>query len=154
MPRLRPGTDSDSAGVIALIRRIYAEYEGCVLDVDREEPGLRAPASSYDRFWVLEEEEGSRVVGCSACTIGRDHVEVKKVYLDRDLRGRGWGRRLVEVVEETARGLGIRRIELWSDTRFTTAHRVYERLGYARLPESRELHDLSNSTEYHYRKEL
>jgi putative acetyltransferase len=152
MPRLRPGTDADSAGVIDLIRRVYAEYEGCVLDVDREEPGLRAPASSYDRFWVLE--EGGRIVGCSACAVGRGLVEMKKVYLDRALRGRGWGRRLVAVVEETARALGIRRIELWSDTRFTTAHAVYERLGYERLPETRDLHDLSNSTEYHYRKSL
>lgn len=45
-------------------------------------------------------------------------------------------------------------LHLWTDTRFTTAHRVYERLGYVRLPEIRELHDRSNSVEYHYEKRL
>lgn len=152
MPRLRPGTDADSAGVIALIGRVYAEYEGCILDVDREEPTLRAPASSYDGFWVLE--DGGRIVGCAACTVRSGLVEMKKVYLDRDLRGRGWGRELVGAVERVARDRGIPRVELWSDTRFTTAHAVYERLGYARLPGTRELHDLSRTTEYHYGKDL
>ena len=37
MPELRRANDSDSAGVIALIAGVFAEYEGCVLDVDREE---------------------------------------------------------------------------------------------------------------------
>ena len=43
---------------------------------------------------------------------------------------------------------------LWSDTRFTGAHRLYERLGYRRLPESRTLGDVSNSVEHGYEKAL
>ncbi|MGZ4618494.1 MAG: hypothetical protein ACXV3F_07160 [Frankiaceae bacterium] len=39
------------------------------------------------------------------------------------------------------------RVELWSDTRFANAHRLYERLGYVRTGRRRELHDLSRSTE-------
>ena len=53
MAQLRPARDSDSAGVIALIGRVFAEYPGCVLDVEAEEPELRAPATHFDRFWVL-----------------------------------------------------------------------------------------------------
>lgn len=152
MPRLRRADDGDADGVIALIGRVFAEYEGCVLDVDREEPGLRAPASSYDRFWVVE--EGGAIVGCAACTIRPPVVEMKKVYLDRRLRGKGWGRRLVGEVEAAAEEEGAERIEAWSDTRFETAHRVYRHLGYVRAEGTRFLHDLSNTEEYLFEKRL
>jgi len=152
MIRLRPATDADSAGVIALIGRIFAEYEGCVLDVDAEEPELRTPASSFDRFWVLERD--GVVVGSAACTVYADRVEMKKIYLDRDLRGDGWGRRLIGLVEDTAREVRAARIEAWSDTRFTRAHGVYEGLGYVRGAETRDLHDLSSTTEFHFTKTI
>jgi putative acetyltransferase len=151
MARIRPARDADSAGVIALVARVYAEYPGCVLDVDGEEPGLKAPASSFDRFWVVE--EGGAVGGCVGCALG-ETAELKKLYLDAALRGRGLGKELIALVEETARAHGARRIELWSDTRFATAHGVYARCGYRRTGRTRQLHDLSNTTEYHFEKEL
>jgi putative acetyltransferase len=45
-------------------------------------------------------------------------------------------------------------VELWSDTRFEDAHRLYEGRGYRRGDELRELHDLSGSVEYYYRRSL
>jgi hypothetical protein len=42
---IRPGRDSDAAGFIALIGACWAEYPGCVLDVDGELPELRALAT-------------------------------------------------------------------------------------------------------------
>ena len=152
MPRLRAAVDADSQGVIALVARVYAEYAGCVLDVEREERGLLAPASSFDRFWVAE--EGGRVVGCAACVVAAERVEMKKVYLDLAYRGRGLGRALVALVEETAAAAGVGLVELWSDTRFLLAHAVYERLGYRRTGRTRELHDLSKSVELHFEKRL
>jgi putative acetyltransferase len=158
---LRPARDGDSAGVIALIARVYGEYPGCILDVDREEPGLLAPASSFDGFWVLERRDRARgeVVGCCAYVVHDDDhgervFEIKKVYLDRALRGRGLGRWLIETLERRAAELGLRRLVLWSDTRFATAHAVYERLGYTRTGKTRALHDLSDSREYHFEKRL
>ncbi|MEM8882588.1 MAG: GNAT family N-acetyltransferase [Planctomycetota bacterium] len=138
--------------MIRLIGAVFDEYEGCVLDVDREEPELRAPATHYDRFWVLERE--GRVVGCAACSLHLPMVEMKKIYLDADLRGTGWGRRLIEIVEREARRLGATRIEAWSDTRFTRAHAVYAHLGYEKADATRFLHDLSGTEEYHFSKSL
>lgn len=153
MATIRAAWDEDSAGIIALIGAVFAEYPGCVLDVDAEEPELRRPAAAFDRFWVLEGDAGE-VAGCVACALRRPVAELKKLYLARGVRGRGWGRRLVELVEDEARAHGARRLEMWSDTRFTTAHAVYERLGYARSPGTRALHDLSGTIEYHFEKTL
>ena len=152
MARIRPARDADADAIIALIARVYGEYPGCILDVDREEPALKTPASSFDRFWVVE--EGQHVVGCVGCALGKGVAELKKLYLDAGTRGRGLGRDLIALVEETARAHGAERIELWSDTRFKTAHAVYERCGYRKTGRTRDLHDLSNSTEFHFEKEL
>jgi putative acetyltransferase len=160
---LRLARDDDSAGVIALIGAVFAEYPGCVLDVDREEPELRAPASSFDGFWVLERGGGvlraasaaTVIVGCIGLGLhGAGPAELKKLYLARELRGRGLGARLVGLVEDEARRRGATHIELWTDTRFTTAHTVYARLGYTRTGAQRELHDLSATVEEHYTKAL
>jgi putative acetyltransferase len=173
--RLRSARDDDSAGVIALIGAVFAEYPGCVLDVDREEPELRAPASSFDAFWVLEthaaapsqgrelpharaaspSHDGPRIVGCIGLGLhGAGPAELKKLYLARELRGRGLGARLVAHVEAEALRRGATHIELWTDTRFTTAHAVYRRLGYTPTGAQRELHDLSATVEDHYVKAL
>lgn len=157
-PTIRTARDEDEQGLIALIGGCFAEYPGCVLDIDREIPELRAIATYFagrdGKFWIAE-AEGS-VTGCIGVAPAPDSagVELLKLYVDSAMRGRGVGRRLVGLVEEEAARREARFIELWTDTRFENAHRLYERLGYERLPETRDLHDLSDTTEYHYRKRL
>ena len=106
------------------------------------------------RFWVAEAE--ALVVGCIGLTPApaQDGIELLKLYVDSTMRGRGLGSRLVGLVEDEAARRNAGFIELWSDTRFDSAHRLYERLGYRRLPETRELHDLSDTVEFHFRKEF
>jgi GNAT superfamily N-acetyltransferase len=151
-PALRPARDTDSAGVIALIGGVYAEYPGSVLDVEREEPGLRAPASSFAAFWVAEAD--GAIVGCiaAATRVPGLRAELKKCYVRKDFRGRGLGRRLIGEVERWAGERGLAEIELWSDTRFVEGHRAYLGLGWRRTGAVRELHDLSHSTEWHFLK--
>jgi hypothetical protein len=43
---------------------------------------------------------------------------------------------------------------LWTDTRFTGAHRFYERKGYVADGRTRDLYDLSNSVEFFLQKTL
>ncbi len=157
-PAIRFARDDDEDGLIALIGGCFAEYPGCVLEVDAEIPELRAiatyAAGRDGRFWVAE--AGGSVVGCIgvAPAPAPGGVELLKLYVDSAMRGRGLGSRLVGLVEEEAARRSAAFIELWSDTRFDSAHRLYERLGYRRLAETRELHDLSDTVEFHYRKEF
>lgn len=155
---IRPARDDDEAGLIALIGGCFAEYPGCVLDVDGEIPELRAiatyAAGRGGRFWIAE--AAGKVIGCIGVvpTDAADGLELLKLYVDRTARGRGLGRRLAALVEDEANRRRARHVELWSDTRFSDAHRLYELLGYRRLPETRELDDLSDTVEYHYFKRL
>ncbi len=157
LPAVRPVTDADSAALIALIGRCWAEYPGCVLDVDGEEPWLRAPASAYaDRGGAFEvvEFEGELVACVGLLPEHGGAVSLHSLYVAAPARRRGLGAELVDRVETAACRRGASRVELWSDTRFTEAHRLYERLGYTRLPGSRELRDRSNTVEYHFAKDL
>jgi putative acetyltransferase len=157
-PLIRDGRDDDSWDLIGLIAACWAEYPGCILDVHGEEPWLLAPSSAYagqgGRLWVAEID--GRVVASVARRPGGEPgaVALKSLYVARAARRLGLGGRLVALVEDEARANGAAFVELWTDTRFHDAHRLYERRGYRRGPHTRELHDLSKSIEYYYRKDL
>jgi GNAT superfamily N-acetyltransferase len=157
-PSIRPVADGDSEALIKLIASVFAEYPGCVLDVDREEPMLRRPAGwaaeKSGQWWVLD--YGGLVIGSVAVlpTARADTAELKKLYVFSSHRRRGRGRQLVELAEMLARQCGCTWMILWSDTRFADAHRLYERLGYKRGEETRALNDLSNTLEYRFVKAL
>lgn len=156
-PALRPVRDDDSVALIELIGRCWSEYPGVILDVDGEEPWLRAPASAYAgwgaRMWVAT--GGGVVVACvGAKPHGPQVVELKSLYVAATARRHGLGARLTGLVEDEARSGGAARVELWSDSRFFDAHRLYTRLGYRRTGRTRELGDLSDTTEYHFARTL
>lgn len=156
LPVIRPVADADSAALIELIGAVWSEYPGCVLDVDGEEPWLRAPATYYathgGRMWVAE--LGGAVVGSVAIRPGSDEdtAELKTLYVSAAARRHGLGEVLASLVEDEAVHLGVQQLELWADTRFADAHRFYARLGYRQLSGSRELHDLSATVEYPFVK--
>lgn len=155
-PVVRPAADGDAPGVLALVEACFSEYEGCVLDTG-EMPHLLALATHFasqgGQAWVVE--AGGGVVGTVAWRPRHpDGAELHMLYVAASARRRGLGTRLVGLVEDRARGGGAARIELWSDTRFLDAHRLYRRLGYVQEPERRELHDLSHTVEFRFTKTL
>ncbi|WGF87666.1 GNAT family N-acetyltransferase [Marinivivus vitaminiproducens] len=153
---VRPGRDEDALGLIALVGACFAEYPGCVLDVDGEEPELKAIATSArawgGAFWVVV-DDADEVVGSIGWRPGAEvaTIELKKLYIAARARRRGLAGRLCGLVTQAARDRNAHAVVLWTDTRFVDAHRLYERLGFVRLPGERALGDLSDSREYPYR---
>lgn len=60
--------------------------------------------------------------------------EVKHLFLRPQTRGRGWGRALVEALEDRAREFGAHELVLDTHHSLTAAGALYERLGYAPIP--------------------
>ena len=74
-------------------------------------------------------------VGCGAVRrLDEVTAEIKRMYVDPSVRGRGVGRALVEALEREARLLGVTRIVLETGTRLVPAIKLYETMGYARIP--------------------
>ena len=153
---LREGHDRDAEGFIALIGACWAEYPGCILDVDGEVPELRALASYFrdqdGMLWVAERD--GAVIGMVGTRPLKDDGawEICRMYVDAAARGMGLAARLLRQAEAHARAAGAQRMVLWTDTRFTRAHGFYEKAGYVRQGSIRILDDLSNSLEFRYAK--
>jgi putative acetyltransferase len=154
---IRAARDDDAGGLIALVGACWGEYPGCVLDVDAEEPHLRGIASAYAEWGgeVFVAEQAGVVVGSVGWVpYAAAGVELRMLYVAAVARRRGLGERLAGLVEGAARERRAGFVELWSDTRFHDGHRLYSRLGYLRTGAVRELHDLSRTVEYEFRKRL
>ena len=155
--RLRAGRDDDAAAVIRIIGDCWAEYPGCVMDLDGEVPELRALATycAGRRGALRVAEHDGAVVGL-VCTwpLAEGVWELARMYVARPHRGSGVAPALADAAEAYARARGARRMRLWSDTRFDRAHRFYETRGYVREGPIRALGDKSNSVEFGYGKPL
>lgn len=156
-PPIRQARDDDASGVIELIGGVFAEYPGVLFLVDEELPELRRIASwaqeGDGEFWVAE--RAGRIVGTCGYTRASDPAgfELKKLYVHASERESGLGSILAARAEARARERGALFLDLWSDTRFTTAHRFYEKRGFIRGT-TRDLGDKSATIEFYFRKEL
>ena len=159
--RVRPARDGDGDAIGYLIARCWADYPGSYFDHHGEMADLDRIASVFAAkgglIWAAVLDD--RIVGSiGAAPVGAGAVggawELTKMYVDPLIRRRSIGRLLLGVAEAHAAAAGAGRIVLWTDTRFETAHRFYERLGYLADGRTRALADLSNSVEYFYAKRL
>ena len=106
---------------------------------------LRDVAGRADRAELLvARDDAGRVVGSVALVLAGDFGEVtesddeaafRMLVVDPAVQGRGIGELLVTTCLDRARAAGKRRMVLSTDRRMTTAQRLYERLGFTRLPE-------------------
>lgn len=139
LPGLRPVTDDDAAAVQALIGGCFEEYDGCVLDLADLDAWMLRP--SCRRLWVVPAPGGTLEACVGVGGDGSDARTLTSLYVAAPARRRGWGSVLVHLAERA----GAR--QLWTDTRFLDAHRLYARLGWRDTGERRELHDPSATTE-------
>ena len=74
-------------------------------------------------------------VGCGAVRrLDETTAEIKRMYVDPAVRGKGIGRALVAALEREARLIGATRMVLETGTRLAPAVKLYEAMGYARIP--------------------
>jgi ribosomal-protein-alanine acetyltransferase len=82
---------------------------------------------------VLVARDGARIAGFGIMRYGAEEAHLELFAVDRDYRGHGLGRRLLEWLERPARVAGLARIVLEVRASNTGAQAFYERLGYRPL---------------------
>lgn len=139
--KLREATPGDAAAIVDLWTTVY---------VDEGEGGRVEPYVEEDFFevagrgWVLVAERDGETVGVVALLApgapGRavaegGEAELCRLVVAAGARRHGTGRALAQSCERLAREAGADAIALWSRSYQRAAHRLYESLGYNRLPE-------------------
>jgi putative acetyltransferase len=99
------------------------------------EPGHRPTAADIAVFVVAY--DGETAIGCGAFRDLIDEqptVEVKRMYVRPQYRGRQIGQLILCDLETRARERGATRVRLETGTRQPEAVRLYERAGYRQIP--------------------
>jgi GNAT superfamily N-acetyltransferase len=142
-PILIRRTSPDAADAAGLL----ADYNAELLARGRPFSPLDPPAGSGGRRVEVHEMEppgGTFLVALEddvpvACgglrTLRRGVGEIKRMYVAPGARGRGVGRVLLEFLEDMARDPGYAVARLDTGARQPRAQRMYERAGYAAVPD-------------------
>jgi putative acetyltransferase len=85
-------------------------------------------------FLIARADDG-RPLGCGALrSLGEPVVEIKRMYVRPEARGRGVGAAILEALEREARRLGFKVVRLETGPLQPEAISLYARAGYREIP--------------------
>jgi GNAT superfamily N-acetyltransferase len=133
--RIRQAERDDGAAIAEIVERAYRVYVERIgmrpgpMDADYPEKVRRGLVH------VAEDGEGDAggavVVGLIVLIEIDDRLLIENVAVDPDRQGEGFGLRLLEFAEETARRARIGTLVLYTHEKMTENQELYARLGYA-----------------------
>lgn len=138
--RIELATPHRYAGIAATTLAAYAGFHAATEDYRRRLADSAARAQEAELWVALD---GAQILGTvTRCPAGsswreiatEDEGEFRMLAVDPSAQGMGVGTALVRHVQELCRLDGDRALVLSTSTEMLTAHRMYARLGFARLP--------------------
>ncbi|MDT7785789.1 MAG: hypothetical protein QOF58_4208 [Pseudonocardiales bacterium] len=141
---IRPATEADLPAVGSVTVEAY-RVDG-YLDGTDDYAGTLADSAARFRdaeLLVAVDESGTVLGSVTVVHPGTPYAEISQpgelefrmLSVSAQARGRGVGEALVRTVIDRARTAGIGRVVLSSSEKMVAAHRLYQRLGFTRLPE-------------------
>ena len=129
----------DNQALASMIRQVFREHEapqnGTVYSDPTTDNLFRLFSTSRSVLWVAEID--GIPDGCCGIYptdgLEPDCAELVKYYLAENGRGKGTGRKLMELCIDSARELGYKRLYLESMPHFSKAVGIYEKLGFKNL---------------------
>lgn len=121
-----PASDLIEAMVASLVP-LYGRIDGP--EAPRAAPEDFSP-SAGGAFLVGFDDDGTPVCGGGLKRLGPDVVEIKRMYVAPEARGRGAARALLAALEDEARALGYARVRLDTGPKQTHAEALYRSAGY------------------------
>jgi putative acetyltransferase len=131
--KLREATRADADAIRSIILDSLAEF-GFPVESSGIDADLADIPMSYQHdggvFRVLVDDAGV-VVGCGGIfPMTADTAELRKMYFRPSARGKGFGKKLLAELMESARAAGFRRVVLETASNLTDAIRLYEKFGF------------------------
>ena len=128
---IRPYQRGDEPQICSVIHDAFDEYgftwESGDYNADTED----VQAHYIDRggwFWVME-LNGEIIGTVGLMPEGEGKCELWRMYLRQEHRGKGYGRRIYQLVLDFAKENGFSEMEIWSDVKLIDAHQLYRKMG-------------------------
>jgi GNAT superfamily N-acetyltransferase len=123
----------DSADAIALITELEAHLDPLYPAKSRHGYSVEKLIAQGVAFFVLR--DGGTAAGCGGIQLfGTEYGELKRMYVRPQFRGLGYGRLLLDHLEDYARAHGVGILRLETGIHQAAAIRLYERMGFQRIP--------------------
>lgn len=130
---IRSATNADRDQIEELVFGILKSYD-LALDRDGTDKDLSDIEENYlargGVFEVIVNEEGDIVGTVGLYPLDETTIELRKMYFDRSIRGRGLGKLILAKMIEKARNLGYLRIYLETASVLKQAVHIYEGAGF------------------------
>ena len=130
---IRGATNADCGRVQKLVFGILREYD-LPLDVQATDLDIFDIETHYLKrggiFEVLEDAEGNLLGTIGLYPLDAKIVELRKMYFAKSLRGRGFGKKMLERMIEKARESGFSKIYLETASVLKEAVALYEKYGF------------------------
>ena len=133
--KIRSACNADGDAVRELVFAVLAEYGLCGDPAGIDADLADIEASYIVRggcFEVVENDDGS-LAGCAGMYPSELHcgaIELRKMYLQKETRGRGLGKQLIERAITFARQRGFKRIDLETSSKLIEAIGLYKKYGF------------------------
>lgn len=131
--KIRAATNKDVERIKGLVFTTLREY-GLQPDPESTDADLEDIEESYFKrggiFEVIEDPEGTLLGTVGIYLLDAETCELRKMYFDPKLRGRGMGRLMLERMVERARRSGFRKMRLETASVLKDAIRLYTRFGF------------------------
>lgn len=137
--QLRLIEPQDNLKVAQIIRQVMTEFGAIGEGYSIEDPEVDAIYEAYHNeqsaFFVVEKD--GEVYGCGG--IGplsggdEDTCELKKMYFLPELRGHGFGKKMIDASFEAAKSKGYSKMYLETVDRMKTANMLYQKMGFEKL---------------------
>ncbi len=124
----------DSHDARRLITALDAGLAALYPPEQRFGPNLKPEHLEAGRGTFLVARDGARAIGCGALRlIDATTAEVKRMYVEPDMRGKGVGRAVLASLETAAGKMGVHRLVLETGVHQEAAIALYLRAGFAPL---------------------
>lgn len=164
---IRLATRADEPAIQRVIRTVYEEYGWPWFPDDYHKDLYDIDTAYFDKggyFWVSELDgtvvgtvglevfpafpgkQGTVMISGALRGAGCD-CSLERLYLISSARGQGIGQRLLQHSLDSAKKLGCKKMEIWSDKKLTLAHPLYQKLGAVQIGD-RLCHDPDQSPEW------
>ncbi len=133
MPAVITRERPDSSDAVALINELHAQLAPLYPAKSCHGYSVEKLIARAVAFFVLRMDDTP--AGCGGIELfGRDYGELKRMYVRPQFRGLGLGELLVNHLADQARANGVGLLRLETGIHQAAAIRLYERLGFRRVP--------------------